>query len=92
MKSAQGYRRNWHLKIFSIFSSGGHLAYFSGTICAILVGSHLGNIPEKFEFKANYKRRTTDIDFVLSLCSVELKKSNYTKFSAIDAVRRAVHF
>ena len=53
------------LKDFSIFSSGGHLVYRSGTIVAILVGSHLGNIPMKFEshwpkgqeklaFKANY--------------------------------------
>ena len=36
-------------KDFSIFSSGGHLVYQSGMILAILVGSHLGNIPMKFE-------------------------------------------
>ena len=36
-------------KDFSIFSSGGHLVYQSGTILAILVGSHLGSIPMKFE-------------------------------------------
>ena len=36
-------------KDFSIFSSGGHLVYWSGMILAILVGSHLGNIPTKFE-------------------------------------------
>ena len=36
-------------KDFSIFSSGGHLVYWSGRILAILVGSHLGNIPMKFE-------------------------------------------
>ena len=36
-------------KDFSIFSSGSHLVYRSGTILAILVGSHLGNIPMKFE-------------------------------------------
>ena len=36
-------------KDFSIFSSGGHLVYRSGMILAILVGSHLGNIPMKFE-------------------------------------------
>ena len=36
-------------KDFSIFSSGGHLVYRSKTILAILVGSHLGNIPMKFE-------------------------------------------
>ena len=36
-------------KDFSIFSSGGHLVYRSGTILAILVGSHLGNIPMKIE-------------------------------------------
>ena len=36
-------------KDFSIFSSGGHLVYPSGMILANLVGSHLGNIPMKFE-------------------------------------------
>ena len=36
-------------KDFSIFSCGGHLVYWSKTILAILVGSHLGNIPMKFE-------------------------------------------
>ena len=36
-------------KDFSIFSSGGHLVYQSVTILAILVGSHLDNIPMKFE-------------------------------------------
>ena len=33
----------------SIFSSGGYLVYRNRTILAILVGSHLGNIPMKFE-------------------------------------------
>ena len=33
----------------SIFSSGGHLVYRNKTVLAILVGSHLGNIPMKFE-------------------------------------------
>ena len=37
------------IKDFSIFSLGGHLVYRSGTILAILVGSHLGKIPMKFE-------------------------------------------
>ena len=37
------------MKIFLYFSSGGHLVYLSGTILAILVGSHLDNIPMKFE-------------------------------------------
>ena len=40
---------SWRLKIFSIFSSGGHVVYRTRTILAILVGSHLGNIPVKFE-------------------------------------------
>ena len=35
--------------MFSIFSFSGHLVYRSGIILAILVGSHLGNIPVKFE-------------------------------------------
>ena len=36
-------------KDFSIFRSGGHLVYRSRTILAILVRSHLCNIPMKFE-------------------------------------------
>ena len=67
MKSAQGYRKSWRLKIFLFFSSGGLLVYRSGTVLAILIGSYLGNIPVKFElycpmvqeglaFKANYSR------------------------------------
>ena len=34
-------------KDFSIFSSGGHLGQRSGTVWAILVDSHLRNIPVK---------------------------------------------
>ena len=49
MKLAQGYRKSWRLKIFSILGSGGHLVYRNRTILAILVGSHLGNIPVKSE-------------------------------------------
>ena len=49
MKLANEYRRSWHLKMFSIFSSGDHLVYQSGTILSILVGSHQGNMPVKFE-------------------------------------------
>ena len=36
-------------KDFSFSSMGGHLVYPSGIFFAILVGSHLGNIPMKFE-------------------------------------------
>ena len=36
-------------KDFSFSSMGGHLVYPSIMILAILVGSHLGNIPMKFE-------------------------------------------
>ena len=41
----------WHFNFFffAIFSSGGHLVYRSRTILAIVVGSHLDNIPMKFE-------------------------------------------
>ena len=45
MKSAQELA----YKDFSIFSSGCHLVNQRRSILAILVGSHLGNIPEKFE-------------------------------------------
>ena len=54
-------------KDFSNFSSGSHLVNWIKTISAISIGSHLGNIPEKFEshwpkglggdrFQANYSR------------------------------------
>ena len=36
-------------KYFSIFSSGGHLIYRSGTIFSFLAREHLDNIPMKFE-------------------------------------------
>ena len=36
-------------KDFSISRSGGHFVYQSNKILAIFPGSHLGNIPEKFE-------------------------------------------
>ena len=36
-------------KDFSISTYGSHLVYWSGTISAFLVGSHLGNIPMKLE-------------------------------------------
>ena len=49
MKLAHAYKRSKRLKIFSIFSSGGHLDFPSGTILANLVGNLLGNIPVKFD-------------------------------------------
>ena len=36
-------------KGFSISTYGGHLVYLSGMILVFLIGSHLGNIPMKFE-------------------------------------------
>ena len=36
-------------KDFSFFSMGGHLVYQSKNFLAILVGSHLGNIPMQYE-------------------------------------------
>ena len=50
MKSAQGYRRSWRLKFILYIALAAIL--FTGaseTILAFLVGSHLGNIPGKFE-------------------------------------------
>ena len=40
-------RRRSRLKVFSTFSSGGHLVQRSGTVCGILVNSHLRIIPVK---------------------------------------------
>ena len=52
-------------KDFSIFSSGGHLVYQSRTILAILVGSHLGNIPMKFE--SHWPKGSGGISFLSKL-------------------------
>ena len=49
MKFAQGCRKSWRLKFFSIFSSGSHLVFWSGMILAILIGSRLVNILVKSE-------------------------------------------
>ena len=47
MKLAKGYWRSLPLKIFPFLALTAIL--FSGTILTILVGSHLVNIPVKFE-------------------------------------------
>ena len=49
-------------KDFSIFSSGGHLVYRSGTILATLVGSHLGNNPMKF--KSHWPKGSRGVSFL----------------------------
>ena len=61
------------LKDFSIFSSGGHLVYQSGTILAILVGSHLGNIPMKFE--SHWPKGSGGVSFY----------GNYSQFSIFSS-------
>ena len=48
-KGSGGVRFYGNYSRFFFFSSGSHLVYQSGTILAILVGSHLGNIPMQFE-------------------------------------------
>ena len=60
-------------KDFSIFSSGGHLVYRSGTILAILVGSHLGNIPMKFE--SHWHKGSGEVSFY----------GNYPRFSIFSS-------
>ena len=52
-------------KDFAIFSSGGHLVYRSGTVLAILVGSHLGNIPMKFE--SHWPKGSGEVSFLSKL-------------------------
>ena len=42
-------KEEFAFKDFSIFSSSAHFVYRSKIILAILVGSHLGNTPVKFE-------------------------------------------
>ena len=55
-------------KNFSIFSSGGHLVYRSGTILAILVGSHLSNIPMKFE--SHWPKGSGGVSFLSKLFKI----------------------
>ena len=55
-------------KDFSIFSSGSHLVYRSGTILAILVGSHLGNIPMKFE--SHWPKGSGKVSFLSKLFTI----------------------
>ena len=55
-------------KNFSIFSSGGHLVYRSGTILAILVGSHLSNIPMKFE--SHWPKGSGGVSFLSKLFTI----------------------
>ena len=67
-------------KDFSIFSSGGHLVFRSVMILAISVGSHLGNIPMKFE--SHWPK-----------CSGELAfKANYSRFSIFSSGGHFVHW
>ena len=67
------------LKDFSIFSSGGHLAYRSETILAILVGSHLGNIP--MTFKSHWPKGLGGVSFL----------ANYSRFSIFSSGGHLVH-
>ena len=55
-------------KDFSIFSSGGHLVYWSRTILATLVGSHLGNIPIKFE--SHWPKGSGRVSFLSKLFTI----------------------
>ena len=66
-------------KDFSIFSSGGHLVYRSGTILAILVGSHLGNLPMKFE--SYWPKGSGGVSFY----------GNYPRFSIFSSGSHFVH-
>ena len=58
---------------------GGHLVYQSETILAILVGSHLGNIPMKFEL--HWPRVQEELAF----------KANYSRFSIFSSGGHFVH-
>ena len=49
MKSAEGYKRSWHLKIFLFLALAAILFIGAEGFLPILIESHLGNIPVKFE-------------------------------------------
>ena len=44
-KSVHQFSKRSRLKLFSIYSPGGHFVQRSGTVCAIFVDSHLRKIP-----------------------------------------------
>ena len=64
---------------FSIFSSGGHLVYWSGTVLAILLGSYRGNITMKFE--SHWPKGSGGVSF----------KANYSRFSIFSSGGHFVH-
>ena len=55
-------------KDFSIFSSGGHLVYRSRTVLAILLRSHRGNIPMKFE--SHWQKGSGGVSFKSKLFTI----------------------
>ena len=55
-------------KKFSIFSSGSHLVHQSGTILAILVGSHLSNISMKIE--SHWPKGSGGVSFLSKLFTI----------------------
>ena len=68
MKSAQGYRRSWRLKIFLFLALAAILFIGAETILAILVGSHLGNIPMKFE--SHWPKGSGGVSFLSKLFTI----------------------
>ena len=44
-KSVHQFSKRSRLKLFSIYSPGGHFVQRSGRVCAIFVDSHLRKIP-----------------------------------------------
>ena len=66
-------------KDFSIFSSGGHLVYRSGTILAILEGAPLGNIPMKFE--SHWPKGSEEVSFY----------GNFPRFSIFSSGGHFIH-
>ena len=67
-KIGPGVLEDLTFKDFSIFSSGGHLVYRSRMILAILVGSHLGNIPMKFE--SHWPKGSGGVSFLSKLFTI----------------------
>ena len=59
---------------------GGHLVYPSRIFLAILVGSHLGNIPMKFESHRP-----------MGSGGVSFKKANYSQFSIFSSGGHFLH-
>ena len=66
-KSVHWFSRRSRLKLFSIYSPGGHFVQHSRTVLAIFVDSHLRNIPVLISKSMHWLRRRSHLKVFLFL-------------------------